>query len=142
MKCNGDKENQSISQDLENDTVMKALFIYLRSLLQSYSSLLSSHDRPTHAVKKTVCSVTQSCPTLCNPMDCSPQALIHPWDFPGKNTGVGCQSLLQGIFPTQGLNLQLLHCQAGSLPLSHQGSPHQPLQNCKLGSQRYTHLLE
>ena len=32
-----------------------------------------------------------------------------PWDFPGKNTGVGCHFLLQGIFPTQGLNLGLLH---------------------------------
>ena len=32
------------------------------------------------------------------------------WDFPGKNTGVGCHSLLQGIFPTQGLHVNLLHC--------------------------------
>ena len=32
-----------------------------------------------------------------------------PWDFPGKNTGVGCRFLLQGIFPTQGLNLHLPH---------------------------------
>ena len=31
-------------------------------------------------------------------------------DSPGKNTGMGCHSLLQGIFPTQGLNLGLLHC--------------------------------
>ena len=41
----------------------------------------------------------------------------------GKNTGVGCHSLLQGIFLTQGLNQHLLHWQANSLPLSHQGSP-------------------
>ena len=34
--------------------------------------------------------------------------LLCPWDFPGKNTGVGCQFLLQGIFPTQGLNPRLL----------------------------------
>ena len=42
-------------------------------------------------------------------------------DFPGKNTGVGCHALLQGIFPTQGSNpclLHLLNWQAGSLPLS------------------------
>ena len=39
------------------------------------------------------------------------------------NTEVGCHFLLQGILPTQGLNLCLLHWQAGSLPLSHQGSP-------------------
>ena len=45
--------------------------------------------------------VAQSCPTLCNPMDCYP---------PGKNTGVGSCSLLQGIFLTQGLNPGLPHC--------------------------------
>ena len=39
------------------------------------------------------------------------------------HTGVGCHFLLQGIFPTQGLNLPLLHWQADSSPLSHQGSP-------------------
>ena len=33
-----------------------------------------------------------------------------PWDFPGKNTGVGCHFLCQGIFPTEGLNSRLLHC--------------------------------
>ena len=42
--------------------------------------------------------VTQPLPTLCNPMD----YIIHPWDSPGQNTGVGSLSLLQGIFPTQG----------------------------------------
>ena len=36
--------------------------------------------------------------------------LPHPWNFPGKSTGVGCHFLLQGIFPTQGLNPGLLHC--------------------------------
>ena len=48
--------------------------------------------------------------------------LLRPWHFPGKNTGVGCHFLLQGIFPTQGSNLHLLHCRR-TLPLSHQGSP-------------------
>ena len=46
--------------------------------------------------------------------------LFCPWNSPGKNTGMGCHALLQGIFPTQGLNpplLLLLHWQAGSLPL-------------------------
>ena len=38
-----------------------------------------------------------------------PTRLFGPWDFPGKNTGVGCHSLLQGIFLTQGLNPCLLH---------------------------------
>ena len=54
--------------------------------------------------------VAQSCPTLCNPMDCSlPGSSVHG-DSPGKNTGVGCHFLLQGIFPTQGSNPGLLHC--------------------------------
>ena len=38
-----------------------------------------------------------------------PIRLLCPWDSPGKNTGVGCHALLQGIFPTQGLNLRFLH---------------------------------
>ena len=48
--------------------------------------------------------------------------LLCPWTFPGKNTGVGCCFLLQGIFPTQGLSLCLLcplHGQADQLPLHH-----------------------
>ena len=49
--------------------------------------------------------------------------LLCPWDSPGKNTGVGCHALLQGIFPTQGSNTRLLHWQPDSLPLSHLGSP-------------------
>ena len=36
--------------------------------------------------------------------------LLCPWDFPGKDTGVGCHFLLQGIFPTQGSNSGLPHC--------------------------------
>ena len=45
--------------------------------------------------------VTQLCPTLCNPMDCSLLDCPCPWDSPGKDTGVGSHSLLQGIFLTQ-----------------------------------------
>ena len=47
--------------------------------------------------------IAQSCLTLCDPMDCS----ICPWNSPGKNPGVDCHSLLQGIFLTWGLNLNL-----------------------------------
>ena len=45
-----------------------------------------------------------------------------PGIFPGKSTGVGCHFLLQGIFPTQGLNLGLLHCRQTLYHLSYQGS--------------------
>ena len=57
---------------------------------------------------------------------------LCPWDFLGKNTGEGCQFLFQGIFLTQGSNLYLLHCQVGSLPLSHQRSPYNRLQVSKM----------
>ena len=46
----------------------------------------------------------------------TPTRLLCPWDFPGKSTGVGCHSLLQGIFPTQGWNPGLLHCRQTLLP--------------------------
>ena len=52
-----------------------------------------------------------------------PTRFLRPWDFPGKNTGVGCQFLLQEIFPTQGLNPGLLHCRQMVYHLSHQGNP-------------------
>ena len=55
-----------------------------------------------------------------------PARLLCPWDSPGKNPGVGCHALLQGIFPTQGSNprlLYLLHWQAGFLPLASPGKP-------------------
>ena len=54
-----------------------------------------------------------------------PTRLLCPWDSPGKNTGVGCHSLLQGIFPTQGSNPGLLRCRQTLYCLSHQGSPWQ-----------------
>ena len=47
---------------------------------------------------------------LCNPMACNPPGSSVPGDSPGKNAGVGCHALLQGIFPTQGSNPGLPHC--------------------------------
>ena len=47
----------------------------------------------------------QLCLTLCDPMQ--PARLLCPWNFPGKNTGVGCHALLQGIFLTQESNSSL-----------------------------------
>ena len=60
------------------------------------------------------------------PCGLKPTKLLYPWDPPGKNTGMGCHFLLQGIFPTQGLNpslLSLLHWQVVSLPLEPPGNP-------------------
>ena len=50
--------------------------------------------------------------------------LYSPWNAPGQNTGVSSLSLLQGIFPTHGSNLGLLHCRRILYQLSHKGNPH------------------
>ena len=74
---------------------------------------------------KVKVSVTQLCPTLCNHVDCmEPARLLCPWDSLGKNTGVGCHALLQGIFLTQGSNPGVLQadCRQTLYHLSHQGS--------------------
>ena len=67
----------------------------------------------------------QLCLTWFDPMDYSPPGSpVH--GIPGKNAGVDCHALLQGIFPTQGPNLcllRLLHWQVGSLPLAPHGKP-------------------
>ena len=65
----------------------------------------------------------QSGLTLCNPMGCSlPGSSVHG-DSPSKNTGVGCHTLLQGIFSTQGSNPSLLQYRQILYHLSHHGSP-------------------
>ena len=51
-----------------------------------------------------------------------PHGLYSPWNSPGQNTGVGSLSLLQGIFPTQGLNPGLPHCRWILYHLSYQGA--------------------
>ena len=67
--------------------------------------------------------VAQLCPTLCDPMDCSPLGSSVHGDSPGKNTETGCHALFQGIFPTQGSNSGLPHCRQILYHLTHQGSP-------------------
>ena len=72
------------------------------------------------------CTKSFSHVRLCDSMDCSPPGSSCLWVSPGKNTGVGCHALLQGIFPTQILNsglLCLLRWQADSLPLASLGKP-------------------
>ena len=67
--------------------------------------------------------VAQSCLTIDDPMYYSPPGSSVHEDSPGKNTGVGCHAPLQGIFPTQRSNPDLLHCRWILYQLSHQGSP-------------------
>ena len=75
-----------------------------------------------HLASSVLCLVTLSCPTLGDPMDCSPPGSSVYGDSPGKNTGVSCHALLQGIFPTQESNPGLPHCRWILYHLSHQRS--------------------
>ena len=73
---------------------------------------------------ESVCSCSDMSDSL-RPHELWLARLLHPWDFPGKNTGVGCHFLLQGIFLTQRLNPSLPHCRQTLYSLSHQGIPSQ-----------------
>ena len=114
--------------------------------------LLHHHLQKLQYNQQNVCSLLSRV-QFCNPMDCSPPGssvlfqasnvscsvlsdssrshglqparLLCPWNSPGKNTGVGCHSLLQGILPTQGSNLGLLHSCKDSLPSELPGKPNQ-----------------
>ena len=84
-------------------------------LCEGYSdqgdSLVVRHRSLTlEAASKQGRSETVSCliVSICDPME--PASLLSPWNSAGENTGVGCHSLLQGIFLTQGSNPGLLHC--------------------------------
>ena len=79
--------------------------------------------KPKSTMLCVLCLVAQSCPTLCNLMDCSPPGSSVHGDSPGKNNGVGCYAFFQGNFLIQGLNPGLLHCKQILYCLSHQGSP-------------------
>ena len=74
------------------------------------------------SLKESESEVAQSCPALCNHMDCSLTRLLCPWNYPGKSIEVGCHFLLQAAFPTQGSNLDLPHCRQTLYHMSHQGS--------------------
>ena len=89
------------------------------------SCSLSAHIS-THDIGLLVRSVASVVYHSLRPQGMQLSRLPCPWDFPGKNSGVGFHSLLQAIFPTQRLNphfLCLLHWQVDSLPLNHWGSP-------------------
>ena len=91
-----------------------------------------------------VASVASDSSWLCG---LQPAGLLCPWDSPGKNMGVGCYALLQGIFQTQGSNphlLRLNHWQAGSLPPGPAGKPQINLHcaantSCPFGFQGHRH---
>ena len=77
-----------------------------------------------HAMEYCSCYfVTKLYVILLRPQGLQLTRILCPWDFPGKNTGVCCHFLLQGVFLTQREKSRFLHWQADYLPLTHEGNP-------------------
>ena len=86
------------------------------------SARSSDTSEESFGLLRCCCLVTQSCPTLCDLMDCSPaSSSVH--GILQARVGVGGHSLLQGMFPTWGSNAGLPHCRQILYHLSYQGKP-------------------
>ena len=93
------------------------------SHLRSKSANWLTADIHRHPHQLSWSEVKWSCSVVSNslwPHELGPTRILCPWDFPGKNTGVGFHFLLHGIFPTQGSNLSFPHCRQMLYHLSHQ----------------------
>ena len=104
-------------------SALQSVLWVLRAFLRkgiAYGSTLICHIKD-----EGVCVLSCFSPVqlFATPGTVALQSLLCPWDSPDKNTGVGCHALLQGIFPTQGLNWCLLLWQTCSLPLVPPGKP-------------------
>ena len=97
---------------------------HLEFLNLTWWDLCQTNDPQNCKIINLCCFVlcAQSCPTLCDPMDCSLPGSSVYGNFPRENIGVGCHALLQGIFPTQRPNPGLPHCRQSLYCLSQQGS--------------------
>ena len=112
-------------------TWLHTLNHFTHTTLQIFWTLIfSQHMHYIICVCVCVCVCAHACSVVSSalqPHGLWPARLLYPWNFSGKNTGVGCHFLLQGIFQTQGFNphlLHLLHWQAGSLPAEPPGKLH------------------
>ena len=110
--------------------VKQLAFIHMLCMLHALYILFSLPSMPFHyqrfsqdllvLISKPV-KVSESHSVISDSL--RPHGLCSPWNSPGQNTGVGSLSLLQGIFPTQGLNPGLPYCGWIFYQLSHKGSP-------------------
>ena len=84
-----------LHDSIKNLSIYLSIYIYVHGC-SLYIFITFNFFSPLCMLKKKM--HTQLCPTL-QPCELEPARLLCPWDFPGKNTGVGCHFLLQGIFP-------------------------------------------
>ena len=105
------------------ETERQTLFSWAPKSVQTLTAAMKLKDTCSLEEKIwqicVLCLIAQLCLTLCDPMNYSPPGSPVHGDSPGKNTRVDCHALLQGIFPTQGLNPGLPHCRQILYCLSH-----------------------
>ena len=108
------------ANNMEARGLLKPSFRMLIVLLLSHSFTQHSHkiqewtDCAVHWKVKVL--FAQSCPTLVRPLAGEPARFLCPWNSPGRNTGVGRHSFLQGIFPDSGIKPRSPALQTDSLP--------------------------
>ena len=104
---------KTVPQSVQQCTAVGFFWRFLKKLFSLYSSKLFEYFLWIYVL-------SQLCLTLCDPMDCHlPGSSVHG-DSPGKNTGLGCHALLQGIFPTQGSDPDFPHRRWILYHLNHQ----------------------
>ena len=127
---------KSVSRQITSNKCVVIFVLFMLGFWNNYYvihqkyNLLSLMSKNWAQMPVLICWVCakslQPCPTLCDPMNGSPPGFSVRVIFPGKDIGMGCRALLQGIVPIQGSNLclfSLLHWQVGSLPPVPPGKP-------------------
>ena len=109
--------------------------------MESNLTFITLDSKTLHIRECVHAKTLQLCPTLCDPMDCSPPGSSVRGDSPGRNAGVVCHALLQGTFPTQGSNPCLLHCR-WVLYLSHGGGPYQRISSVQFSRSVVSNSLQ
>ena len=112
--------NTKCSQICTLNIVRLVIGQYFLNFLSMGTSFLTYNVFYRHLTWQLKVKESESRSVVSNSLQ--PHGLYSPWDSPGQNTGLGSLSLLQGIFPTQGLNPGLLHCRQILYHLSHMGS--------------------
>ena len=105
-----------ISQETGKNLIIRKKGLKLRQISMGQPTVVPTHKEcRAQKCSKVKALVAQLCPALHNPIDKS-----SPWNSPGQSNEVGSLSLLQAIFPTQGLNPGLQHCRRILYQLSHE----------------------
>ena len=111
----------TLKHTLSNSNMLLLLFLKLYNIIVFL--IVTEYVTITMLCCAVLCLVTQSCPVLWNPMDCSPQAPLSVGILQARILKWVCYALLQGIFPTQGLYPGLQHCRRILYIMSHEASP-------------------